>query len=243
MSKIKAISFDVGNTLLKPKPAVEITYYDIFKEHGCMKELPQVRKIFFECLEEYERKIFKEDLDLRTDDSEEEEWWRRVDETIAKRCGLKEDLAGICRELWEKFMKESSWEPYAEVMAVLKKLKEEGYTVGVTTNWNTCLPVILQAHGIAPLLDFQVVSAKVGFKKPSPRIFEAALQEAGCEKEELVHVGDHLDSDYQGAMQAGLKAVLLERHKETKVAGPVISNLGQLHGLLEEGITGIEKLF
>lgn len=243
MVKAKAISFDVGNTLLKAKPAVEVIYYNILKKHGCEKDEAQVRKIFFESLDEYERKIFKEDLDLRTDDGEEEEWWRRVDETIAGRCGAKSDLGEICNELWEEFKKAESWEPFHEVSEVLDGLKQEGYTLGVTTNWHTKLGKILEAHGISRFLDFSVISTEVGYKKPSVKIFERTLEKAGCEKAELVHVGDHLDTDYQGARQAGLRAVLIDRDKKSKVKGPVISSLDQLHGVLAGEGAGIEKLF
>ncbi len=236
MTKVKAISFDVGNTLLKPKPDAEEIYYNIFRQHGCEMELSEVRQIFYRSLEEYERKIFKEDLDLTTDDGKEEEWWRRVDEVIAGRCGVKTELRQVCRQLWDEFKKESSWEPFSEVIEVLKKLKDDGYRLGVTTNWNSKISAILQAHRIGELLDFQVVSAEVGYKKPAVQIFEKAVELAGCKKEELVHVGDHLDTDYQGALRAEITAVLLDRGKKSKVVGPVISSLEQLPELLQSEI-------
>jgi len=242
MKKIKTVSLDVGNTLLKSKPDVEEIYFRVLGEHGCTKEKSEVGEILFASLEEYERKIFKEELDLATNDEEEEEWWRRVDAKIAERCEIKGEVQEVCRQLWEEFKKEESWQTFPEVISVLTRLREEGYRLGVTSNWNSNLPSILKAHGIAPLLDFQVVSTEVGFKKPSLEIYKRTIEMAECDSWEIVHVGDHLDTDYQGALRAEMKAILLDRGKKSKVDGPVISSLEQLPKLLADGISGVGEL-
>ena len=164
------------------------------------------------------------------------------DETIAKRCGVKGECKEVCRRLWDEFKKESSWQPFPETKAVLNHLRGDGYRVGITTNWNSKLRSILRYHKLAPLLDFEVISTELGYKKPSEKIFAASLVEAGCEKDELIHVGDHLESDYQGALRAGLKAVLIDRKKRDKVDGPVISNLDQLSELLGGEIEGLGEI-
>ena len=62
-------------------------------------------------------------------------------------------------------------------MPVLKKLREDGYKVGMITNWNTKLRGILESHGLDSLFDFMVISTEFGKKKPSLEIYEKALQE------------------------------------------------------------------
>ncbi|MGB2079709.1 MAG: HAD family hydrolase, partial [Vibrio sp.] len=45
-----------------------------------------------------------------------------------------------------------------------------------------------------------------GYAKPNRQMFDLALAELNCEAAEVLHVGDHLISDVQGAKQAGLSA-------------------------------------
>lgn len=54
-------------------------------------------------------------------------------------------------------------------------------------------------------------SQDYGFEKPDRRIFEIALEEAGCSCDEPLHVGDSLVNDVYGAKNAGIKSVWLNR--------------------------------
>jgi HAD superfamily hydrolase (TIGR01549 family) len=47
--------------------------------------------------------------------------------------------------------------------------------------------------------------------KPHHLIFEKALQTAGCQPSEALHIGDSLTSDVLGALKCGIQAVLLDR--------------------------------
>ena len=55
--------------------------------------------------------------------------------------------------------------------------------------------------------------------KPDPRIFQIAMQKAGCSKEQLLHVGDSLINGVGGAISAGIKCVWLNRAR-------VVNSLG-----------------
>jgi putative hydrolase of the HAD superfamily len=50
----------------------------------------------------------------------------------------------------------------------------------------------------------------VGFEKPDVRIFEQALERAGCDPRATLHVGDMYHADVVGARKASLHAVLLD---------------------------------
>ena len=45
--------------------------------------------------------------------------------------------------------------------------------------------------------------------KPSPLMFEIALQRAGCDRSEAVMIGDQADTDIAGASSAGIDAILV----------------------------------
>ena len=51
-------------------------------------------------------------------------------------------------------------------------------------------------------------------EKPDPAIFHRALQLTNSLPEHTIHIGDSYEYDVQGANQAGLRAVLIDRNGE-----------------------------
>jgi putative hydrolase of the HAD superfamily len=73
------------------------------------------------------------------------------------------------------------------------------------------------AHvGIGNLVDAAVFSSEVGWRKPSPRIFSAALAALGAVPDTTVFVGDRLREDVGGAHGVGMRAVLVHRRPATQ---------------------------
>jgi len=56
-----------------------------------------------------------------------------------------------------------------------------------------------------------VTSEEVRSYKPSPRIFEVALERTGWRRDRVIHVGDSLHSDVGGAMAAGIRSGWVNR--------------------------------
>ena len=96
-------------------------------------------------------------------------------------------------------------------MPTLKALRNAGYRLGIISNWGWNLPDLCEAWGLAPHLDFVTASARVGYAKPNPRIFEAALRQAGTPASGLLHIGDSAYADVGGARGAGIDAILVNR--------------------------------
>src|SRR6185369_11929590 len=88
-----------------------------------------------------------------------------------------------------------------------------GITIGVVSNWDTRLKSICDGLGLTPLVDFIIISAEVGVRKPDPRIFQMALDKAGVRPEEAIHVGDLPEEDAEGARRAGVRPVLIDRKR------------------------------
>ena len=121
-------------------------------------------------------------------------------------------------------------EPYDDVVPVIQSLRST-YTIGAISNGNS-YPDRL---GLSHLFDFEVMAELVGYSKPDPRIFHAALREAGCEAGELLHIGDDIEADVRGAVRAGANALLIDRNGPQQALPPevrTITNLNQLAGLL-----------
>lgn len=100
---------------------------------------------------------------------------------------------------------------YPEVPAVLAELRRRGARIAVVSNWDVSLHGVLEKTGLAGLLDGALSSAEAGAAKPDPTIFAAALELAGADAEGAVMVGDSVATDIEGALGAGLAAVLVTR--------------------------------
>jgi putative hydrolase of the HAD superfamily len=62
-----------------------------------------------------------------------------------------------------------------------------------------------------------VVSGAVNKRKPSPEIFVKSLKKLGITAENAVFVGDTLDADIEGAKNAGMKAIIIEKRLQKEV--------------------------
>jgi len=92
--------------------------------------------------------------------------------------------------------------PFDDVLPTLDALRGH-YRLGLLSNGNSCPEVC----GLPDRFDFVVFAQDYGIEKPDPRLFEIALEHAGCSPQELLHVGDSLTNDVDGAKRAGVLAV------------------------------------
>ena len=124
---------------------------------------------------------------------------------------------------------------FDDTIPALNKCREMGLTVGLISNMNQSGDELARSMGLLPHLDFSITSQEVGVEKPSPLIFERALERAGAQALNAVHVGDQLTSDVAGALNAGINAVLLDRDGNHRgyTAQPRIEGLEELPALLE----------
>jgi putative hydrolase of the HAD superfamily len=122
---------------------------------------------------------------------------------------------------------------FPDAAPALRELRARGLRLVVASNWDCSLPQVLEQAGLADLVDGVVASALVGADKPAPELFAAALELAGCDASEAVHVGDSPANDVAGAAAAGIRPVLLQRDGTRAPGGPTtIASLAELPGLL-----------
>ena len=124
---------------------------------------------------------------------------------------------------------------FDDVVPVLDGLAERGLVVGMITNIDGDGAGLAASIGLTGRLDVIVTSGEVRAEKPSRRIFDVALRRAGVEAGDAVHVGDQPATDIDGALGAGLAAVLIDRdgnHPGFRRC-PRIVSLFELPALLE----------
>ena len=124
-----------------------------------------------------------------------------------------------------------------EAVPVVEFLRGHGIRVGLCSNAPYRLRSLheqLAFLGLDSHLDAVTFSAEVGWRKPSPRIFEAAMRVLGTGAARTVMVGDSETADVAGAHAAGMRAVLLSRSGDSGSSGADagISALRRLPGAL-----------
>jgi putative hydrolase of the HAD superfamily len=71
--------------------------------------------------------------------------------------------------------------------------------------------------------DKVITSESVGVKKPNPRVFNYALELANAKKEHSIMIGDNIEADILGALNAGLQAIHCNFENENIKKNDVIS--------------------
>jgi putative hydrolase of the HAD superfamily len=115
---------------------------------------------------------------------------------------------------------------YPDAAPALAALRRGGLRVVCVSNWDHELAAVLGRVGLGDAFDAVVVSALAGARKPDPAIFAAALEVAGCDAAEALHVGDG-DADVDGARAAGIDVLRIDR-----AGGGDLATLAELPPLL-----------
>ncbi len=76
----------------------------------------------------------------------------------------------------------------------------------------------MEMLGFTRFFKTRVLSSRLGYKKPDPRLFEMALKSLQVRPEDAVYVGDNPEKDLRGARAAGMKCVLFRGGNEPSVS-------------------------
>ena len=95
---------------------------------------------------------------------------------------------------------------YPDTKLILEILSKK-YKLGVIANQSLGTKERLDNWNIGKYFDVVVASAEAGCAKPDLKIFNLALEQAGCKPNDAVMIGDRLDNDIVPAKQIGMKTV------------------------------------
>lgn len=225
----RAVFFDVDFTLIYPGPTFQGSgYRDFCTLHGV-----QVDPAAFERAVASASSL----LDTRGGVYDPEvfiDYTRRI---IGHMGGRGPGVDAAARDIYGEWAACRHFFLYDDVVDVLRTLHGSGLKIGLISNTQRCLMTFQRHFDLEGLFAVTVSSSDHGFMKPDPRIFEAALSDAGVEPHEAVMVGDSVAHDIEGARRLGMRAVLVSRSGEAPACPPdvaVIRTLRELPGLLSE---------
>lgn len=196
---IRAVTFDVGGTLIKPWPSVGHVYAAVARRHGARVSARTLNRQFAAAWKA------KKDFAHRLSD-----WSDLVDRTFA---GLVETppSESFFPELYEQFARPSAWRIFDDVIPCLEELRRRGARLGAISNWDERLRPLLRALKLESWFQTIVVSIEAGHAKPDSRVFAAAAEQLEIAPSAILHIGDSLLEDFEGAKSAGFQALLLDR--------------------------------
>jgi putative hydrolase of the HAD superfamily len=208
---LKAVLFDLGSTLQEYRHQdwaattneMSRAVYGYIHERGHSAKLPPLD----EFLEMLNRRVFdrweRAQVDLKGESMSE------ILDTLFDEHGVAELRAHECLPSWFAHVSDLTYvEP--DTIPTLARLKESGLKLGIVSN--TAWPAAahdpdLEKFGLLSYFDCRIYSCDIGWEKPAPQIFHAALACMGTRPEETAFVGDFLRYDVAGAHSVGMKGI------------------------------------
>jgi putative hydrolase of the HAD superfamily len=198
---IRAVSFDVGGTLIEPWPSVGHVYAAAATRGGFGSFDPLGLNLRFYTAWKRHSAWF---------DFTKDSWRKLVGEALAD-LGTAATSPELFEAIWIAFMQADAWRIFDDVQPCLAGLRERGLRCCVVSNWDERLVPTLRNLGLDREFECIVASAVLGVAKPAPEIFAAAQRELGLPAHQILHVGDTRREDREGAAAAGFRGVWLDR--------------------------------
>lgn len=223
---VRVVVLDFGGTLAEGEidwNEFHVAILYTLKGMGYPVELDKLKKAIHGALVELER--------VRSRD--EELTLEEVYGSVLTKLGIppEDETLETIHDLFRRHYKQSF---YPCVEGVLEKLSER-YLLAVISNTMSDQPrLILEQTGLDRYFEVVVCSRDLGIRKPDPRIFEYVLVGLGVEPGEAVHVGDSVEADMMGAMNAGMRPVWIKNQHSPPWTGDTITSICELPIFLED---------
>ena len=119
------------------------------------------------------------------------------------------------RAAFEAFMaKRNDVILFPETIPMLESVSKS-YNIVAITNGNADV----FKTGIGPYFDLSIRADEAGIAKPDRGIFDLTWEKLGCRSTDVIHVGDSVENDVQGAINAGVTPIWYNPDKEQNTLG------------------------
>jgi len=201
------VLLDVGDTMARPDPSWYDVYAGVFAPYGITTTAQDFSQAF--------RAAWAEWAHEGPFEATEEGSFARLaelDQLVFDHLGFPDLPEAFFRDVDHAFRRRSAFFVFPDVIPALDVMQAAGLRLAVVSNWGWYAPELLQTLELARHFEVLSISARVGYQKPHPAIFEHALDLLGVAPEDAIHVGDDPEADVLGARRAGIEPVLIDRH-------------------------------
>ncbi|MDQ4130864.1 MAG: YbhB/YbcL family Raf kinase inhibitor-like protein [Actinomycetota bacterium] len=217
MTRVRAVVFDAGFTLLRLVPSFGGVFAAGCARAGLDVEATRLQALGEEAAGVWEAQLSAWDATGRTspfagDQDAERDFFAALYGRVLRQVGVTADVEGIVATVFEAFTDARSYALYPDAGPCLDALEASGVSLGLLSNWGPSLRDLLGHHRLLDRFDAVVISSEEGVVKPDPDIFERVLDRLG-EKAgpQVAYVGDDPAADIVPARRLGLTTVLIDR--------------------------------
>jgi HAD superfamily hydrolase (TIGR01662 family) len=224
LGALKAVVFDVDFTIGKPGPLLGGEGYRFAGARRGLDLDParyaEARAAAMDALERHPELEHDEAI-----------WIRFTEEVIRAMGGSGPAVSELAVEIVRAWEHSENFELYDDVPPVLRELRRHGLRIGLLSNTgHGRLERLVSAYSLD--VDAVLTSGTHGKTKPSPSIFAAMLELLGVLAAEAVMIGDMVADDVEGALAAGMHAILLDREGRHPEHPGALSSLFELPAAL-----------
>lgn len=196
-SSLKTIFFDVGNTLLFPD-----------RNHilSALGSHPHPNLEQWQAIERETKPKF--DAMVQHGGTVDHGFWYMFYTRLLESLGVEDDK--IRDALVNATRISANWRVIRPGTCEALQRIGKKYRLAIISNADGKIVEILTRCGITECVESITDSGVVGYEKPHPAIFEAALKEMGAKPGESLYVGDVYAVDYLGATKTGMQAILFD---------------------------------
>ena len=222
IKNVRALSFDLDDTLYDNKPVINNALLELY--NYLASQYPKFASNY-----DYDKFIntpllLKTDQELITDFSKR----RRLHiKQVINACGYKKLTAAAIEKAFSVFWRARQRVTlFPDTHQILLALSTNFPLVSIS-NGNACTKSI----GIGQYFQYSISAADTGKPKPDKSMFLLACKKLQIQAEQLIHIGDSIHYDIEGAYQAGCRSIWLNQHREVVLnhqAEVVIKQLSEL---------------
>jgi len=214
------VLFDLGLTLIKTASFPEI-YRRILARFGVTASLDDIARA---------QNATENEFDIATyDESRRKEFWIDYNASLLEKLGIEERRLFLAAQIDELWWECSHVQVYPDVEPTLSRLRAKGLKLGLVSNgFKRDLDYILGELGLEKWFDMVVCIDSCNCAKPDKEIFLYALDKLGVKPSEALFVGDSVVHDYEGALNVGVKPMLIDREGKLPSRYDKIASLTEL---------------
>ena len=244
MNQIKAVGFDLFNTLITAEPGA---FNDaLTRLTGCLAETGicpdygQFKNAYREAALRFMKQANEEGRETHN-----RFWISAALKTLGYDIGPDDPrISPAIDAYFSAFLDFCHLVP--DTMETLETLKGE-YRLGLLSNF-THAPAalkIIDHMGLSSFFNVVLISGQIGYRKPHPIVFSRLIESLSVDADEVLYVGDDAEADINGALRAGVQPIWFTyaRDKKNLLPPGAISDKVEIEDDNVSVISNWEELF
>lgn len=230
--KYQHLFFDLDHTLWDFEANSHDTLHEVYYNNRLHETLTPDFNAFFERYSYHNKRLW--DRYHHGFIKQEELRWKRMWHALLEfKLGDEKLSKLMSQEYLEILPTKTKLFPYT--IEIIEYLKGKGYQLHLITNGFEEVQLgKLRNSQIEHFFGEMITSERAMSLKPHKAIFDYALQQTGAATHNSIMIGDNLDADIKGAMDAGLDTIFVNHIHETTELQPtyIIHHLQELEDIL-----------